>query len=150
MNSHNPRFAPWRAAALVSALMLGGAFVASPVLAASSADSQDVLTVQSQSGVSYLNGGIGDDEQVQMRGDARKWPLRMTFSEGDAGAYVADAEVKITGKGGKTVFTLSGAGPLTYVKLSPGEYRVVVTHGGKSLSRSTRVGRKSTDLNFHW
>jgi len=26
----------------------------------------------------------------------------------------------------------------------------VATHGGKSLSRSVRVGRKSTDLNFHW
>lgn len=149
MDSQNPRFA-FRTAALVSALMLGCAFVAAPVFAASAAVNQDVLSAQSVDGVSYLNGGIGDAEQTQMRHDAHDWPLHMTFSEGRAGAFVADAQVTITDKAGKTVFTLSGAGPLTYVKLSPGDYHVVASHNGKSLSHRAHVGRKTVDLYFRW
>lgn len=150
MNSQNPRFSQFRTAALVSALMLGCAFVSAPVFAASAAGNQDVLSVQSADGVSYLNGGVGDAEQAQMRRDAHGWPLHMTFSEGKAGAFVADAQVTITNKAGKTVFSLSGAGPLTYVKLSPGEYHVVASHNGKSLSRQVHVGRKSENLYFRW
>jgi hypothetical protein len=120
------------------------------VFAASAGGNQDVLSAQSVGGVSYLNGGIGEAEQDQMRRDAKGWPLHMTFSEGKAGAFVADAQVTITDKAGKTVFTLSGAGPLTYVKLSPGDYHVVASHNGKSLARQVHVGHKSENLYFRW
>lgn len=150
MNSQNLRVTPSRMAAILSALMLGGALVAAPVFAAPMAGTQDVLSVQSESGISYLNGGIGADEQAQMQRDARDWPLHMTFSEGKAGAFVADAQVKITDKAGKTVFALNGAGPLTYVKLSPGEYRVMASHKGKELTRQVHVDHKGGNLYFRW
>lgn len=150
MNSQKPRFAQFRTAALASALVLGCAFAAAPVFAASAGGNQDVLSAQSVGGVSYLNGGIGEAEQDQMRRDAKGWPLHMTFSEGKAGAFVADAQVTITDKAGKTVFTLSGAGPLTYVKLSPGDYHVVASHNSKRLARQVHVGHKSENLYFRW
>ena len=80
MNSQNLRVVPLRTVALMSALLLGGALAAAPVFAAPAASTQDVLSVQSESGISYLNGGIGADEQAQMQRDARDWPLHMTFA----------------------------------------------------------------------
>lgn len=150
MNSQNMRMTPWRVAAVLSALMLGGVLAMPQAFSAPVASTQDVLSAQSESGISYLNGGIGADEQAQMRRDARDWPLHMTFSEGKDGAFVADAQVKITNKAGKSVFALNGAGPLTYVKLSPGEYRVTADHKGKMMTRQVHVDHKGENLYFRW
>ncbi|CAM5221652.1 hypothetical protein CDEF62S_05731 [Castellaniella defragrans] len=94
----NLRISPLKLAILASALMVGGALMAGSAFAAAPAAgmAQDNMAVQTEGGISYLNGGIGAGEQEQMRRDAHKWPLRMTFSEGKAGAFVADAQVKIT------------------------------------------------------
>ncbi|HEX7386323.1 MAG TPA: hypothetical protein VF285_03480 [Castellaniella sp.] len=138
-------------ALLASALMLGGALISGSAFAATPAGTaQDNMAVQTEAGVSYLNGGIGAGEQDQMHRDAHNWPLHMTFSEGKAGAFVADAHVKVMNKAGKTVFDVTGAGPLTYVKLSPGAYKVTAEHNGKTLTRDVHVGKKASDLYFRW
>jgi hypothetical protein len=138
-------------AVLASALLLGGALATGSAFAAPPAGTaRDDLSVQVESGISYLNGGIGADEQDQMRRDAHRWPLRMTFSEGRAGAFVADARVRIMNRAGKSVFAVDGAGPLTYVKLAPGDYRVTAEHQGKTLTRDAHVGKSGTSLYFRW
>ena len=136
---------------LASVLVLGGVLMTGSAFAATAAGTaQDDMAVQAQDGVSYLNGGIGAGEQEQMRRDAHSWPLHMTFSEGKNGDFVADAQVKIMDKAGKTVLDVNGAGPLTYVKLSPGEYRVMAEHNGKSITQAVHVGKAGSNLYFRW
>lgn len=148
MNTHFSLPANFRLAALACALALGGVLVAAPV-PASAADA-DVLTTQTAEGVPYLNGGIGAAEQAQMHRDARDWPLRLTFSEGKDGAFLADVRIRIVDGAGKTVFTLDDAGPMTYVRLDPGQYRVTADHRGRSLVREVRVSRGNASLYFRW
>lgn len=152
MNTQNLCFARVRMMTLASALALGGILAMSPVFAATPAtasSSVDALAPQTAGGVSYLNGGVGADEQAQMRADAHQWPLRIEFSEGKSGAFVADAQLKVT-RAGKTVFDIDNAGPMTYVKLSPGEYRVTASHNGKTLTRDAHVTAKGVNVFFHW
>jgi hypothetical protein len=48
--------------------------------------------IQTVTTSAYLNGGIGADEQATMRSVAKGFPLRVMFSEGRDGEFLADIE----------------------------------------------------------
>lgn len=104
---------------------------------------------QTANGVVYVNGGIGEASQRAMRRDAPNWPLRMTFSESATNDYVADVKLEVQNDAGKDILTLDDVGPITYIRLRPGAYRISAEHHGKLQVRSISVGL-GTEVNFHW
>ena len=111
---------------------------------------EDVLLFDVVPGTVYLNGGIGQNEQKQMRKDAHNWPLRMTFSDKSNDEFVAGVGVKVFNKAGKAVLRLKDGGPMTFVQVPPGEYRITALYKGEALSRMVHIGPKGADVNFHW
>jgi hypothetical protein len=101
-------------------------------------------------GDTYLNGGIGHDSQEIMRQEAHKWPLRMTFSEGTEGAFVAEVALKIQDHAGHTVLEVRDAGPMTYVRVPRGNYRITATYKGKTLTRNVSIGAQGSNVYFRW
>lgn len=101
-------------------------------------------------GTVYLNGGIGQGEQASMRKDARNWPLRMTFSDKSDNEFVAGVKLKVFDAHGNAVLRLKDAGPMTYVQLPKGEYRVTADYKGQTLTRTIEIGARGLDANFHW
>lgn len=152
MNTRNLHFVRLGSAALLAAMALGG----SAMVLTASADAASTGAMhsapghESASGVKYVNGGIGHDSQESMRKDAHNWPLRITFSEQANNEFVADADLSVFDKAGKSVMHLKGAGPLTYLRMQPGEYRITAVHNGKTLTRTVHVGDKGLDVHFHW
>ncbi|MBS0506278.1 MAG: hypothetical protein JSR53_02730 [Proteobacteria bacterium] len=111
---------------------------------------EDVTLFELVPGTLYLNGGIGKDEQARMHKDAHNWPLRMTFSDRTDNEFVAGVHLKVFDKAGKAVLRLKDAGPMTYVQLPQGQYRVTASYKGDRLERMMHVGPKGLDANFHW
>ncbi len=157
------RHALWRDAAMALALALGAtmalpSWAAGPAAApAAQAKSghpavveEDITMFELVPGTLYLNGGIGQDEQARMHKDAHSWPLRMTFSDRADNEFVAGVQLKVFDHAGKAVLRLKDAGPMTYVQLPQGEYRVTASYKGDMLSRMVHVGPKGLDANFHW
>lgn len=145
------QFSRFCSVTLALALALSGAFAATATAQTTAAGAtQDSPAVDAASGVAYLNGGIDNDSQEQMRKQAHDWPLRMTFSAQANNAFAANVRLAVVDKQGKSVLQLDSAGPLTYVRLSPGEYRVTASYEGKEQTRTVHVGEKSSDVNFHW
>ena len=108
------------------------------------------VSVQTSMGITYLNGGVGDEETEAMRRVAKDYPLRMTFSERD-GAFIADVSVAITDAKGNSVFELPSAGPMLYVMLPNGKYNISASSNGKTQSRKVLLsGKRSKDIQFHW
>ncbi|MBS0390017.1 MAG: hypothetical protein JSR23_02530, partial [Proteobacteria bacterium] len=154
-----------RNAALALALGLGGV-MAIPAWAAGPAASpppasqtkanqpqvveEDVTIFEMVPGTMYLNGGIGKDEQMRMHKDAHNWPLRMTFSDKSSNEFVAGVKLKVFNHDGRAVLRLKDAGPMTYVQLPQGEYRVTASYKNDMLTRVVHVGPKGLDANFHW
>lgn len=97
----------------------------------------------------YLNGGIGENNQEKMKAEASRWPLHLTFSAGPKNEYLADVQLSIHDHQGAEVLKLDQAGPLTYVRLAPGEYRIRAEHKGQKEERTLKVG-KHTAASFHW
>lgn len=160
MDKLNPNRTRARSAALLAALTLGLA-AATPCMAQAAAKPQpevdqpvvaqdDVLLFDAVPGAVYLNGGIGKIEQKQMRKDAHNWPLRMTFTDKSNDEFVAGVGVQVFDKEGKAVLRLTDGGPMTYVQLPQGEYRITALYKGETRKRTVHVGPKGADVSFHW
>ncbi|MGG7647704.1 carboxypeptidase regulatory-like domain-containing protein [Pseudomonas sp. ES4] len=105
---------------------------------------------QQQNGITYLSGGIGEDEAKAIQ-QAQGYNLHMTFSIGAEGKYVPDVNLVIQKDPGQPVLTLSEVGPLVYVQLPPGKYTVVATRNGEERRDTAEVGSGAArNLVFHW
>ena len=132
----------------LAAALVGASLLAAAPLAALA---QNSIVGQTASAATFLNGGIGSDAAAAMRRIAHEYPLRMTFSERKDGEFVADVPVVITDTHGKPVFELHNAGPLLYVMLPKGTYKVNARFKGQAESqRVTLDGKNGRDLYFHW
>lgn len=131
-------------------LMIGAGLLAMAVLAAAARE-QFAPQPQTLNGTTYVNGGIGKEEKAAMRGMAGEYPLRITFSQRDSGELLANVPITIFDAQGKSVFELSDAGPMLFVKLPQGKYQVRAIFEGLSQVRQVELsGSTGRNLYFHW
>lgn len=106
---------------------------------------------QTLNGITYLSGGIGQDEAAAMKAEAKRYPLSIILSEGKHDAYVANAKVTIADAGGKMLLDAVSVGPIMLVKLPAGHYRISAMVAGKTLQREAQVKAKGDEqVLFHW
>jgi len=139
--------------AFMLSLVAVGVLACPAMLNAASLDPIDTAGVQvqrqEQNGVSYLSGGIGEDEAKAIQ-QTTGYNLHMTFSVGPQDEYIPDVQLLIQNAKGP-VLTLSQAGPLVYIQLPPGKYTVVATRNGEARRDVTDVGSGAArNLVFHW
>ena len=116
-----------------------------------SADATTELTSETENGITYLSGGIGEGQQQAMRDLHRDYNLRLVFAVKNSGAYLADIKVKIQDARGKQVLETVSPGPLFYVKLPQGKYRVMAKYHEKALTQSITVKKTSPkEVGFYW
>jgi hypothetical protein len=112
---------------------------------------QQSTVVQTVTTSAYLNGGVGLDERATMRGVAKEFPLRVMFSEGKDGAFLADIPIVILDSSGNSILALSRAGPMLYVMLPQGRYKVSARFKGVTRTQQVSLaGNDGKDLLFHW
>lgn len=94
-------------------------------------------------------GGVGEDEQRQMKAEAARHDLMVTFST-VSGAYMADVDIEIL-SAGKPVLAGRCSGPLMLVDLSPkGSYEFRATANGRTQRKLVSVGGKPSSISFTW
>lgn len=105
-----------------------------------------------QTGANFLSGGIGREEVEAMRGKAKHYPLQILLSEGKRGSALIDVALSITNASGATVFQFKQAGPLLYVKLPAGLYKVTGESNGvvKTQHVNLPADGKSQRLYLNW
>ena len=138
--------------------LLGQAFVAAALAACGVLPAHAQLVMGRQATIiqtvatsAYLNGGIGADEQATMRSFAKQFPLRVMFSEGTDGEFLADIPLVILDSSGNSILALPGAGPMLYVMLPQGRYQVSARFKGVTRTQQVTVaGSDGKDLLFNW
>lgn len=111
---------------------------------AAGADSGALPPVQHSGDISYISGGIGQDEIDAMKAVTAQYALQMTFfSHAGSGkdTYNAPAELTILKADGSPVLDLKPDGPLLLVDLPAGRYRVTASNGGWSKTSPVEIGR---------
>jgi hypothetical protein len=96
--------------------------------------------IKSQGEVQYVTGGIGEAEYVSMRQAQCRFPLALEFTRKAAhDTYIADVEVTVTDRTGRSVLAVRSDGPYLLAKLPDGEYIVRATYFGHTLERTVKV-----------
>lgn len=89
--------------------------------------------VRSAGEVRYLSGGIGDDEELEIRRAAADFGVLLEFAEVERGSnhgkWSADIDVTVR-SGSQVVLSTRTDGPLLLMRLAPGVYAVEAARGG--------------------
>jgi hypothetical protein len=100
----------------------------------------------------FVTGGVGVEERGQMLASKPDYNVRMTFATRGTGEYRSDVQVEISDAKGNTNVNARDAGPLMFVNLEPGRYRVTATAADGQVQRrelQVQAGR-TKDLYFYW
>lgn len=128
------------------------AFAAAAVVLAASL-SQITLaaqTPQQQNGITYINGGVGQEEQAALKSQRADYNLLLTFATKQSGAYRSDVQLDITDARGNSTLSVANTGPMFYAKLPPGTYRISAAAEGKTFKRTVKVGNAPKEMTLHW
>ena len=132
---------------VLQALALAVSFSVSSLNAA---DLQSLINAH----ISYVNGGIGQEEVEALRAEARVYPLELTFSrrgDGERAEFLADVHLQILDAAGQVVVDRASQGPIFLAHLPDGQYIVSAEYQGRTQTRRVAVsGARHEAMSFHW
>jgi hypothetical protein len=120
-----------------------GVWLIAALLAAAGAHADALPPVQHSGNISYLSGGVGEEEIQAIKAAAAQYTLQMTFFSRIDGrdSYNAPDEVTILKADGAPVLDLKPDGPFLLVDLPPGKYRITAGSAAASKTLSVELGR---------
>ncbi len=140
-------------------LVPGACFAASLLVAIPAMSAQDLAMTgplppeQRQGSVTYLSGGIGQDESEAMRRQEANFPLALEFikHENGKGYYLSGCNVTVKDQQGRTVLSTVADGPFLLANLPDGSYTVTADDQGQSKQRQVVIAaRKAERVVFEW
>jgi hypothetical protein len=115
-----------------------------------SAPSVFAVQPKEQNGISYINGGVGHDEQDAMRALRADYNLRLTFATKQTGAYRSDVQLDIADAKGASLLSVPNTGPMFFARLPAGMYRISASAEGKTFKRTVKLGSGTKEMTLHW
>jgi len=122
-----------------NALAVAGLLFASSLAAQTSFQPRE----HTQGSVSYVTGGVGEDEAQAMRAAAADYPLTLELAAAAGGPrdeYISNAAVEIRDSRGTPVLQTRTDGPFLLVRLPSGSYNVDVEWNGAHKRKTVEVG----------
>jgi hypothetical protein len=99
----------------------------------------------------YINGGIGQEEADDMRLHAGEYNLRLYFSEAKQGQSISDVTVTVTDKKGNVKLEVADAGPMLFVHMENGIYKITSQHNGVIFTKTVKIlNRKGVNVHLNW
>ena len=94
--------------------------------------------------VRWMSGGVGKDQANAMRTIASRYNVRLVMAEArePTAAFLAAVPVTITDAKGHVLLRIKSDGPLLFLHLPPGRYKVKAKVAGRTLSKSFAVKSK--------
>jgi hypothetical protein len=97
--------------------------------------------------ITYLCGGVGQDEQQAMRAQARNFDRGLLFTQGSRGEYLAGVDVRLS-RNGEEVASFNADGPRCFIAGPGSAYQVIATYNG--VQRRTTLARGQRDVHLRW
>ena len=108
------------------------------------------LEVMNHNGISYVSGGVGDDEQSAIKEMAADYTLEVLMALKN-GSYLTDVAVRVADKQGNTLLETVSKGPFLLVNLQPGTYVIEADYQGSKQQKTAYLDRGEREqLNFYW
>jgi hypothetical protein len=123
---------------LAASIIITGLSAAGPAL---STDMSSLPPVQAQGAVSYMTGGIGEDEAAAFKHAAAGFPLEMLFVQKARpnDEFLADVRVSVRDRSGNSLLETTAEGPFLLAKLPAGTYRIEAEYRGERKHQSVEI-----------
>ncbi|MDO9271001.1 MAG: carboxypeptidase regulatory-like domain-containing protein [Methylobacter sp.] len=108
-----------------------------------------IIKPQTQGEVTFVTGGVGENERNAMQAMRAEYNLNLLFSVRDTGEYLSDVTVRITDSRGNTLMESVSDGPMLFAKLKPGRYIISADRDGQVIHKKVMV-KQQTALSFTW
>ena len=109
----------------------------------------DPPEIKQTGAISYVTGGIGDEERDAMRAVQHDYNLHV-LSAGASGAYPGDTHIVISDNRGHELLS-TDADPLFYAQLKSGHYVVEESSAGQSKKQAIVIAdNKPVSTTFRW
>ena len=114
-------------------------------------NAKDGVIYKTQSGISFVNGGISEEQASDIRHIAKDFSLQILFTGGAVGGWLTDVSMMIIDANGQTVFWKKQSGPMLYINLPAGDYQLVGRYNGEKQSvRFSLAGEKPQRVILNW
>ena len=109
------------------------------------------LKPQTQGDVTFVSGGVGEDEHKALRAIQDQYNLHLTFAVKGSGEFASGVKVKIEDSKGHTFLDTTTTGPNLFVQLKPGHYKVTASRDNQVLTEEVAAPTKhGTAVVFHF
>ncbi len=97
--------------------------------------------VLKRNNITFVMGGIGEDEAKAIRSEAKNWPLSIEFSEylNNRDAWISGVQLKIINSNDEITLDEIIDGPLFLANLPVGNYQLIGTYGGVSKKQKVQI-----------
>ena len=112
-----------------------------------------VPETQHSQGISYITGGVGQEETLAILAEAKQWPLTLELSQIDngRGVWIFGAVIKITNSKKQTIFDAQADGPYMLINLESGDYMLDATYQGVVQKRLLAIKTDSPQkISIFW
>ena len=123
---------------LFASILVTGLGAAGPAL---STDMSSLPPVQVQGAVSYITGGVGEDEAAAFKHVAATYPLEMLFVQKarPRDEFLADVSVSVRDRSGNSLLETTADGPFLLAKLPAGKYQIEAQYLGERKHQTVEV-----------
>jgi predicted RNA-binding protein YlxR (DUF448 family) len=100
-----------------------------------------VPPTQHANGISYITGGVGEDESSAIVAESKQWPLFLELSqlENGRGVWIFGAKIKILNAKQQAIFEAQADGPYMLINLDAGDYSIEASYQGVIQKRAISV-----------
>lgn len=112
-----------------------------------------VPETQHSQGISYITGGVGQEETLAILAEAKQWPLTLELSQIDngRGVWIFGAAIKITNSKKQTIFDAQADGPYMLINLESGDYMLDAIYQGVVQKRLLSIKADSPQkISIFW
>ena len=87
---------------------------------------------QYSQGISYISGGVGEEESQAILAEAKQWPILVELSqlENGRGVWIFGAKIKVLNANNQVIFDAHADGPYMLINLPAGDYLLEGTYQG--------------------
>jgi hypothetical protein len=96
------------------------------------------LDIQTNGSVTYVSGGISDEEMDMLKARANEFNLRIALNSAD-GHFMVASNFHVLDSTGLEVLRIDDAGPYVYAKLKPGKYTIEAVENGEIKTATVNV-----------
>ncbi|PUA18859.1 hypothetical protein [Glaciimonas sp. PCH181] len=97
------------------------------------------VRTKTDNGFTYVCGGVGIDESNYMKRTSKDYDLMATFAAQD-GSYLADVQLVVSSKDGKSTLQTVCSGPIILIKFPrPGTYQISATVKNRPMAKTVQV-----------